>query len=329
MLATGKIFRGRPAMGAWISYALGAENQNLPSYVVLRDPEGYNTNATLNWDNGWLPALYACTEFNTQGTPVLNLHPPAGRPDAGLQADKLALLEKLNTEHKSRYPLDSDLDARIRNYELAARMQVAAGEVLDLSKESEAVRRLYGLDDPVTASYGARCLMARRLVEAGVRFVQVFPPLKPLFQPWDSHSNVKTELRQICAATERPAAALVRDLKARGLLDQTIVMWAGEFGRLPVSQNGKGRDHNRNAFTLWMAGGGFKAGHIHGSTDEVGYKAVESQVRVPDLHATILHQLGLDHRKLLYSHNGRAESLTDASISGATVVRGVLRSPEA
>ena len=326
MLGTGKIFRGRPTMGAWISYAIGSENRNLPAYVVLRDPEGYNTNATLNWDNGWLSALYGGTELNTQGTPVLNHHPAVPQPE-GLQRDKLALLEKLNVEHKANYPLDSDLEARIHNYELAARMQLAAGDVLDLSKEPESAKRLYGLDNPETASYGARCLMARRLIEAGVRFVQVFPPVKPSFQPWDSHSNVKTELKQICAMTEQPAAALVKDLGMRGLLDQTMVMWAGEFGRLPVSQNGRGRDHNRNAFTLWMAGGGFKAGYVHGSTDEVGYKAVRDRVRVPDLHATIFHQLGLDHRKLTYVHNGREESLTDASITGASVVGELLRSP--
>jgi hypothetical protein len=324
MLATGKIFRGRPTMGAWITYALGTENQNLPAYIVLRDPEGYSTNATLNWDNGWLPALYSGTEFNSQGTPVLDLTPARPLPE-GVQRDKLALLAKLNEEHRSGYPLDSDLEARIRNYELAARMQLTASEVLDLSKESEATRKLYGLDNEETASYGRRCLMARRLVEAGVRFVQVFPPVKPSFQPWDSHNNTKSEIQAIAAKTEQGATALVKDLKSRGLLDETLVIWTGEFGRLPISQNGKGRDHNRWAFSMWLAGGGFKAGYLHGATDEIGYKAVEKKVGVPDLHATILHQLGIDHRKLTYVHNGREESLTDVSISGAHVVGDLLK----
>ena len=246
---------------------------------------------------------------------------------AGVQDAKLALLAKLNEDHRTRYPFDSDLEARIRNYELAARMQLAASDVLDLSRESEVTKKAYGLDNPITAPYGKRCLMARRLVEAGVRFVQVFPPIKPSFQPWDSHSNVKTELQDICARTDQPSTALVQDLKSRGLLDQTVVAWGGEFGRLPVSQNGKGRDHNRNAFTLWMAGGGFKSGTLHGATDEVGYKAVDKVVTVHDLHATILHQLGIDHRKLIYVHNGREESLTDPAISGAHVVGDLIDKP--
>jgi hypothetical protein len=328
MLATGKIFRGRPTMGSWITYALGTENQNLPAYIVLRDPEGYSTNATLNWDNGWLPALYAGTEFNTQGTPVLDLNPARPLPE-GVQRDKLALLAKLNEEHHTNYPLDSDLEARIRNYELAARMQLTASEVLDLSKETDATKKRYGLDNEETASYGRRCLMARRLIEAGVRFVQVFPPIKPSFQPWDSHNNVKSEVLNIAGRTEQPATALVKDLKERGLLDETLVIWTGEFGRLPISQNGKGRDHNRYAFSMWLAGGGFKAGFLYGATDDIGYKAVENRVGVPDLHATILHQLGIDHRKLMFVHNGRSESLTDVSISGAHVVGDVLKAPPA
>ncbi|NIP97795.1 MAG: DUF1501 domain-containing protein, partial [Akkermansiaceae bacterium] len=200
----------------------------------------------------------------------------------------------------------------IRNYELAARMQMEAGGALDLSGESESTRKMYGLDHEETAGYGLRCLMARRLVEAGVRFVQVFPPVKPQFQPWDAHDNTKTQNEQIAAKCDRPSKALIQDLKQRGLLDETIVLWSGEFGRLPVAQKGKGRDHNRNAFSLFLAGGGFKRGHIHGATDEIGYRSVEEVVTVHDLHATLLHQLGLDHRGLSYDHQNSPESLTDA-----------------
>jgi hypothetical protein len=317
MLNTGKIFPGRPALGSWISYALGSENQNLPSYIVLRDPDGYNTSGTLLWQNGWLPAVHRGTEVRTRGTPVLNLGPATPKPD-------LDLLAKLNEEQRRAYPHEAELETRIRNYELAARMQLSAGKLLDLAGESAATRKLYGLDNPTTAGYGLRCLMARRLVEAGVRFVQIFPPVKPQFQPWDAHKDVKTENEAICAQTDLPSAALIKDLKSRGLLDETIVLWSGEFGRLPVSQNGKGRDHNRNAFSLILAGGGFKGGYVHGATDEVGYRSVKDRVTVPDLHATLLNQLGLDHDKLSYRHHGSDETLTDARVTKARVVSALL-----
>jgi hypothetical protein len=323
MMATGKIFPGRPSLGAWISYGLGSENQNLPAYIVLRDPEGYNTSGTLVWASGWLPALHRGTEFSSKGAPVLNLQSAIPQP-AGVQRDNLEFLAQLNEQHRQKYPGDSELEARIRNYELAARMQLAAGDVLDLSRESVATQRLYGLDNESTAGYGTRCLMARRLVEAGVRFVQVFPPVKPQFQPWDSHGNSKTEIEAISAKTDLPTAGLVKDLKARGLLDETIIVWTGEFGRLPVSQNGTGRDHNRNAFSLLLAGGGFKTGHVHGATDEFGYKAAVDRVSVPDLHATIMHQLGLDHNKLTYRHQGREETSTDAAVTAAQVLHSIV-----
>ena len=323
MLNTGKIFPGRPALGSWISYALGSENRNLPGYIVLRDPGGYNTSGTLLWQNGWLPATHRGVEVATQGTPIQNLQPPAP-VDPKTRKTDLDLLAKLNEEHRKNYPHESDLETRIRNYELAARMQLAAGELLELSKESATTRKLYGLDHPETAGYGLRCLMARRLVEAGVRFVQVFPPVQPQFQPWDAHSDVKSENEKICAKCDLPSAALIKDLKSRGLLESTIVLWSGEFGRLPVSQNGKGRDHNRNAFSLFLAGGGFKAGHVHGATDDVGYRSVEKRVTVPDLHATILHQLGLDHDKLTAKHHGIDETLTDARVTGAKVTKDLL-----
>lgn len=323
MFNTGKIFPGRPALGSWISYALGTTNQNLPAYIVLRDPDGYNTSGTLLWQNAWLPAVHRGTEFSTRGAPVLNLQ-AAQPPPPDVQRDDLQLLAKLNERHRRDYPFESDLEARIHNYELAARMQIAAGDALDLGKESETMRKLYGLDNEITAGYGLRCLMARRLVEAGVRFVQIFPPVKPQFQPWDSHANVKTELEKICAACDQPSAALIKDLKARGLLDSTIVIWSGEFGRLPVSQNGSGRDHNRNAFTTLLAGGGFRAGCVHGATDEVGYRAVEGRVSVPDLHATILHLLGFDHQRVTYLHHGNEETLTDARVTQARVAHELL-----
>ena len=320
MFNTGRIFQGKPTLGSWISYALGTENQNLPAYIVLRDPAGYNTTGSLTWSSGWLPALYRGTEFSSQGSPILNLK--AARPQpAGAQTDDLEYLARLNRLHQRGYPIESELETRIQNYELAARMQLAAGDLVDVSKESEATRKLYGLDNPETGGYGLRCLMARKLIEAGVRFVQIFP--KP-FQPWDTHSKTKEELGSICGACDQPSAALVTDLKQRGLLDSTIVLWSGEFGRLPVSQNGTGRDHNRNAFSLFLAGGGFKAGHIHGATDEVGYKAAVDRVSVPDLHATVLRQLGVDHQMLTFEHSGRDESLTDASLTGAKVVEGLL-----
>jgi hypothetical protein len=320
MMNTGKIFPGRPALGSWVSYALGTENENLPAYIVLRDPDGYNTSGTLLWQSGWMPPTFRGTEVATRGSPVLNLQ-PAKPVAADVRRDNLDLIASLNESHRARYPHDAELETRIRNYELAARMQLAAAGVLDLSGESDATRTMYGVDNPATLGYGTRCLMARRLVEAGVRFVQVFPPVKPHTQPWDAHTNTKTENEQVCAACDQPSAALIKDLKQRGLLDETIVLWTGEFGRLPVSQNGAGRDHNRNAFSLMLAGGGFKAGHVHGATDDVGYRAVDGRVGVPDLHATILHQLGLDHERLTFPHSGRPETLTDADVTGAKVVR--------
>lgn len=323
MMNTGKIFPGRPALGSWISYALGTENQNLPAYIVLRDPEGYNTSGTLLWQNAWLPAVFRGTEVNTRGTPVLNLQPAA--PERGeVRRESLELLEKLNEQHRLKHSGESELEARIRNYELAARMQLASSSLLDLSHETAATRQLYGLNDTMTEGYGLRCLMARRLVEAGVRFVQVFPPVKPQFQPWDAHKNVRDENEAICARCDQPSAALIKDLKSRGLLDETIVLWTGEFGRLPVSQNGSGRDHNRNAFSLILAGGGFRRGFVHGTTDEVGYRAADGRVTVPDLHATILNQLGIDHQQLTFRHHGRDETPTDASVSQARVIRELL-----
>lgn len=323
MLQTGKTFNGRPAMGSWIGYALGTENQDLPCYVVLRDPAGYNTSGKMVWSSGWLPPVYQGTEFRSSGTPVLHLHPTRQTPPASRSRAR-EFLQELNQEHRLLHPREAELEARIQNFELAARMQLSATEVLDLSQESPATRELYGIDDPATAGYGTRCLMARRLVEAGVRFVQIFPPLDPSFQPWDNHSNLKHDLQKICRYVDQPSAALIKDLEQRGLLDEVIVQWTGEFGRLPITEGADGRDHNRHAFSMLLAGGGFRAGQIHGATDEFGYRSVEDRVSIPDLHATLLHQLGIDHRELTYLHSGRPERLTDPDVTGAQVVRELL-----
>ena len=320
MFMTGQIFQSRPTFGAWITYALGTENQNLPAYVVLRDPSGYNTSGTLTWTSGWLPALFQGTEFSTAGTPVLNLRPQREMPP-GVRADSLKFLAELNRLHQRKYPSEGDLETRIQNYELAARMQLEADKVLDISDETAETQKLYGLDQERTRPYGLRCLMARKLVEAGVRFVQIHP--KP-FQPWDSHQNTQTELIDICGDTDLPTAGLIKDLRQRGLLDSTVVIWSGEFGRLPISQNATGRDHNRNAFTTLLAGGGFRSGLIHGETDDIGYKSVTDRVSVADLHATILHQLGIDHGQLTFRHSGRDETPTDPSLTGAHVVSELL-----
>jgi len=234
----------------------------------------------------------------------------------------LELLAQLNELRRQCYPLENELEARIRNYELAARMQRSAEQILDLSGETQATRRLYGLDHPTSENYGTRCLMARRMVESGVRFVQLLVPGGGM--PWDQHSNLKSGLEAICPKIDKPTAGLILDLKQRGLLESTIVLWTGEFGRLPVSQRSNGRDHNRHAFSLLLAGGGFKPGQIHGATDPFGYRSVESRVSCPDLHATLLHQLGLDHTQLYYRHAGRAERLTDPEVTGARVVTELL-----
>jgi len=235
LFLTGKVFSGRPTLGAWTAYALGSENENLPAFVALRDPKGHNSGGTLNWDSGWLPAVCRATEVQSQGSPVLNLHSAVTLP-AGAQRADLELLEQLNEEHRRRFPREADLEARIRHYELAARMQLSAEKVLDLANETEATQKAYGMDRPPTADYGKRCLMARRLVEAGVRFVHIDAPVRT---PWDNHSNLKQGIEEIAGKVDQPAAALIRDLQQRGLLDSTIVVWTGEFGRLPVSTRGQ------------------------------------------------------------------------------------------
>ncbi len=321
IIHSGKFQAGRPTWGSWVIYGLGTERQDLPAYVVLSDPGGLPVDGIRNWTSGWLPAVYQGTQIRSEGTPVFNLAPP---PDVSPAArtNQLQFLEALNRAHLQSHPDNSELMARIRNFEIAARMQTSVTDVLDLSTEPESVKKLYGLDhkDKATANYAKRCLMARRLVERGVRFVQVFLN----GQPWDTHDKNAEKLRDLCRMTDQPSAALVMDLKQRGLLDDTIVLWTGEFGRLPISQGKDGRDHNRHGFSLWIAGGGFKRGYVHGATDDFGYQSVHDVVRVYDLHATLLHALGLDHLKLTYPHEGRPDSLTDSPVTSAEIVPQLL-----
>jgi hypothetical protein len=319
LIHTGKILTGRPTWGSWVVYALGSENHNLPSYVVLSDPGGLPVDGVRNWSSGWLPAIYQGTPFRPGSTPVLNLETPRNVTSQARDS-QIRFLDELNRAHLGRHAGNSELEARITNFEIAARMQTTVPEAVDFSSEPESVRRMYGLDNPATREYATRCLIARRLVERGVRFVQLFLS----GQPWDTHSKNAETLKSLCAMTDQPSAALVRDLKQRGLLDETIVLWTGEFGRLPVSQGTDGRDHNRHGFSLWLAGGGFRRGYVHGATDDFGYAAVDDIVSVHDLQATLLQALGLDHRKLTYPFEGRLDSLTDPEVTKARLVPRLL-----
>jgi hypothetical protein len=306
MMHTGLIVAGRPTIGTWVAYGLGSENRNLPAYVVLPDPGGLPVDGIRNWSSGWMPPLFQGTPFRSQGLPVLNLKPKAARP-ASVEEGRLGLLAELNADHKARHPDELELDARIAGFELAARMQLSATDALDLAGETPQTRRLYGLDQPRTRAYGARCLMARRLVERGVRFVQIFMA----GQPWDTHNNNAAGTRSCCEQTDLPVAGLLTDLKQRGLLDSTLVFWGGEFGRTPGAQGKDGRDHHPYGFSVWLAGGGIKGGQVYGATDEFGYRAAVNRCRVADLHATMLHLLGLDHKRLIFNRHGRDERLTD------------------
>jgi hypothetical protein len=304
---TGRIVTGRPTIGAWVSYALGAETKDLPAYVVLRNDSSLPTDGARNWSSGFLPPRYQGVHFRHTGTPLLYLNPstPVSEKTQRLRQD---LLRDFNEEHQARNPsLSGELEARIASYEMAARMQLHAGEALDLKKESAETQALYGIGQQKTDSYGRRCLIARRLVERGVRFVQIFVE----GQIWDTHARNAEGTKRCCEQTDKPVAALLKDLKRRGLLDSVLVIWTGEFGRTPVSQSGDGRDHHKQGFSLWLAGGGIRGGQAYGATDELGYHAVENRVMVADLHATILHLLGLDHERLTYHLHGRDERLTD------------------
>jgi len=318
---SGRLFMGYPTLGAWSVYGLGSENQNLPAYVVLNDPLGLPKNGTRNWTSGFLPPTFQGTPFRPTGSPILNLKPQFDEPDEVTKTAR-GLLRQLDEIHRKKRPHQSALDARIESYSLAARMQLSAGEALDLNRESESTKELYGIGEKGTDSYGRRCLLARRLVERGVRFVQIF--LEE--QPWDSHADLGDNHRAICGRTDKPVAGLLRDLKQRGLLDSTLVIWGGEFGRTPTTQKVggvyTGRDHNMQAFSTWMAGGGVKGGTTYGKTDDFGHSVVEDPVSVHDFHATVLHMLGLDHQKLFYKRSGLEEKLV--GFEPPRVVEGIL-----
>jgi hypothetical protein len=313
-LINGQIVGGRPTLGSWLTYGLGSENQDLPAYVALTDPRGLPVLGVDNFSNGWLPSMYQGTVIRSKEPRILNLDPPMSLKGEA-QERYLNFVNRLNREHADARPGESDLEARIQSFELAAKMQTSAKEALDIMQESEATRKLYGIDKPATEEFGKRCLIARRLVERGVRFVSIFTGN----QTWDHHSSILTSLPTACMQVDQPAAALVMDLKQRGLLDTTIVHWGGEMGRLPVIQNragaqgraGVGRDHNTYGFSMWVAGGGFKAGYAHGATDEFGHHAVKDVVNHFDYHATLLHLFGLDAKKLSYKRNGTEQVLVE------------------
>ena len=316
MQNSGFVLPGFPSMGAWVSYGLGSMNNNLPTFVVLPDARGFAPNGPGNWTAGFLPAAHQGTMIRpSSATPIFDLFPPSSAkfitPES--ETEGLRVMKELNRGYMTGREGDSRLDARIASYELAAKLQLSAPEVLDISKESEATRKLYGIDEKITADFGRNCLIARRLLERGVRFVQVWSGADNGFprRNWDSHEELARDHGEMGASMDRPAAALIHDLKAHGLLDDTIVYWTTEFGRMPCSQGGRGRDHNPFTFTSWLAGGGVKGGTTYGASDDWSFKAVDKPTYCYDVHATVLHLLGIDHKRLTFRHNGIDRRLTD------------------
>lgn len=303
---TGTPLAGRPSLGAWVNYGLGTENQNLPAFVVMTDNKSQVTNGPRNWGTGFMPSSFQGTKLDTGAEPIANLNNPKGI-SVERQRKKLDLLGDINAEHQELRPFQTDLEARIKSYELAFRMQAKAPEAIDLESETEATQKLYGLDDARTEAYGRNCLLARRLVERGVRFVQLYHGAG---SKWDAHKAIENNHTRMCGQSDQPVAGLIKDLKQRGLLDETLVVWGGEFGRTPMSEQGDGRDHNPTGFTMFMAGGGVAGGQTIGATDDLGFHAVEDRLHVHDLHATILYLMGIDHMKLTYLHKGRPERPT-------------------
>jgi len=321
-LNTGRQLPGRPSLGSWMTYGMGSDCVDLPAFMVLIDPSGLPVLGVENWQNGWLPSLYQGTVVRSQEPRILNLDPPASLKGAN-QEKILSYIHRLNQNHLDRHPGEHDLAARMQSYELAAGMQIAAKEAMDISSETESTQRFYGIDQKETKEYGTRCLIARRLVERGVRFVQ----LHTGNQTWDHHGGIMKALPAVCGRTDKPAAGLVTDLKQRGMLDSTLVHWGGEMGRLPVIQNEKniGRDHNTYGFSMWLAGGGIKGGCIHGETDEIGHKAVVDVVNHFDYHATLLYLFGLSQEQLSFRRPGGVGSLLDGQ--PGKVVDAILNNP--
>ena len=301
---TGSIQAGRPSLGAWATYGLGTINQDLPSYVVLLDNSKLPVGGVRNWGAGFLPSTYQGTRFEFGANPIPNLKPPKGLSDKR-QRGKLELLEEMNRRHAEGRSFNSDLEARIHSYELAYRMQATAPEAVDLDSEPDSIKQMYGYSQKETHAMARNCIMARRLVERGVRFVQVYSGSG---SGWDAHANIEGNHTKMCRSSDQPCAALIMDLKQRGLLDETLVIWGGEFGRTPMSEKGNGRDHNPYGFTMWLAGGGIQGGRTIGATDELGLRAIEDPIHVRDLHATILHLMGLHPLELTFMHNGRMEN---------------------
>ncbi|MDG2382538.1 MAG: DUF1501 domain-containing protein [Pirellulaceae bacterium] len=298
---------GRPSLGSWVSYGLGSENENLPGFVVICDSTGQPVNGPRNWSAGFMPASFQGIRIGrSESAPIANLAPPAAYGN-DRQTDKLELLQQFNRKHAMTRPQQTELEARIRSYELAFRMQARAPEAIDLAEETRQTKRLYGMDQQETLPFGKNCLLARRLVERGVRFVQLYSGTG---SKWDSHSAIEKNHSRLCKSMDKPVAGLLQDLKQRGLLDETLVVWGGEFGRTPMSEKGNGRDHNPTGFSIWMAGGGVKGGQVIGATDDLGLYAVEDRMHVNDIHASILWLLGLNNMELTYDHKGRPERPT-------------------
>ena len=303
---TGQPMGGRPSLGSWVSYGLGTENANLPAFVVMADTTATVTNGPRNWSAGFMPATYQGTKLNSGAAPIQHLNLPKG-VTPGMRLRQLEMLRRLNEQHLKSREGQSELEARIRAYELAYRMQAAAPEAVDLTQETEVTKKLYGFGNKDTEPFGRCCLLARRLVERGVRFVQIYHGAG---SKWDSHSKMESNHSRQCRQSDLPTAGLLKDLKSRGLLDDTLVIWGGEFGRTPMSEKGDGRDHNPTGFTMWLAGGGVKGGQVIGATDELGLWAIQDRLHVHDLHATILHLLGIHNLDLIYRYKGRPETPT-------------------
>lgn len=320
---SGKIQSGSPAMGSWVNYGLGSENEDLPGFVVMLDPAGGPISGAKNWSSGYMPASYQGTIFRSAGAPIIDLDRRAGITKA-MQRRFLDTLKDYNQEHFDTREDNSNLAARIASYELAYRMQMSAPEAVDLARESEKTKALYGIDDPKTENFGKRCLLARRLVERGVRFIQIYAGGAHNDDNWDAHGDLVKNHTYHCGRTDKPIAGLLKDLKQRGLLEKTLVVWGGEFGRQPTAEyaKGTGRDHNSFGFTMWMAGGGIKGGQSVGATDELGNNAVEDRLHVKNLHATVLHQMGLDPNRLSYFHGGLEQKLV--GVEGAEPIYQII-----